>query len=67
MEQENFEDQCKTKIFCFFQKFKAVTSRFSSEDKDRIREANSWNDFENFLVKKIKKDVTVKVFVRLII
>ena len=64
MEQEKFEDQCKTKIFRFFRKFKADTRRFSGEDKERVREANKWSDYECFVVQEIKKDETVKVFVR---
>ena len=64
MEQDKFEQQCKAKVLCFFRKYKTATRRFSEEDRDRVREANNWNDLENFIVQETKKGESVKVFVR---
>ena len=54
MEQNEFEQQCKAKVLRFFRKYKTATRRFSGEDRDRVREANNWNDLENLIVLETK-------------
>ena len=63
MDQEEFENSCKLKIFQFFDKIEVSRQSFDREGKDRVRKERKWNDEENF-IEMTNQNVEINVFVR---